>query len=72
MYVISSSLKLECFSKLLTEGLGLVICNCNPNYLGDRDQRVIVRGQPRQKVSEIPPSTNKPALVGHTCNPSYV
>jgi hypothetical protein len=28
--------------------------------------------QPRQKVSETLPPTNKPGVVAHACNPSYI
>jgi hypothetical protein len=35
-------------------------------------RRITVRGQPRQKVSETPISTNKLCMVVHTCDPSYL
>jgi hypothetical protein len=32
--------------------------------------RIVVRSQPRGKVSETPISTNKSGIVGHFCNSS--
>jgi hypothetical protein len=34
-------------------------------------RKIVVQHQPGKKVSETPISTNKPAVVVHTCHPSY-
>jgi hypothetical protein len=34
--------------------------------------RIAVQGQPEQKVSKTPISTNKPGIVGHHCNLNYM
>jgi hypothetical protein len=35
-------------------------------------RRIVVPGQPEQKVSEIPTLTNKPSMVGHVCDLTYI
>jgi hypothetical protein len=35
-------------------GLKRKVHVCNPSYSGDRDRRIMVQGQPRQKVSKTP------------------
>jgi hypothetical protein len=39
--------------KKKTYGQGMVAHIYNPSYLGGRERRITVQGQPRQKVSEI-------------------
>jgi hypothetical protein len=34
--------------------LGSVAHTCNPRYLGDRNRKIEVRGQPRQKIIKAP------------------
>jgi hypothetical protein len=43
----------------------------NPNYLGGRDRRIAVQGQPGEKVSKSLWQKHKPGVVVYTCNPSF-
>jgi hypothetical protein len=45
---------------------------CNPRCLGDRDERITVRGQPGQKVIKTCILTNTLGMVAGSCNPSCV
>jgi hypothetical protein len=40
-----------------------------PPYLGDRNRRIIVPGQPGQKVTETI-SKNKPSVIVYICTPA--
>jgi hypothetical protein len=44
----------------------------NPSHSRGQDRRIVVRGQPGQKVTELLISTNKLGVVAHACDPSYV
>jgi hypothetical protein len=52
---------------------GIVAHTYNPSYMEGGHGRIVVRGQPGQKVSQDAISKNKLGVVGHTCNhPSYL
>jgi hypothetical protein len=47
--------------------------NCNPSYLGGRDQEVSwFKTSPGEKVSETLISINESGIVVHVCNLSYM
>jgi hypothetical protein len=45
--------------------------NYHPSYLGGRDRRIMIQGQPTQKLAR-PYLKNKPGMVVHSYNPSYL
>jgi hypothetical protein len=48
----------------------MVVHAYNPSYSRSRDWEIMVRGQPGQKVSETPISTNKLGMVIHIVIPA--
>jgi hypothetical protein len=51
--------------------LGIMAHTCNPSYLKILIGRILVQGQPWQKLA-VPYPTNKPCMVVHFCNLNYV
>jgi hypothetical protein len=52
--------------------LGTVTYIYNPCYLGGGDMKIVVQGQPRQKLNKRPSLKNKLAKVVYTSNHSYL
>jgi hypothetical protein len=45
--------------------------NCKIHFVGSRARRILVGGQPSQNLSRFN-LKNKPGMVVHTCNSSYL